>query len=332
MSVILSPGYQTTTVYEGEGYSESQMVVDSSTQSAEDEAIMRQFTRNVSDYVKTLSKKKFYDWNTKNKSFLELYDDLYKLGVKNNKFFLRLYDRGLAGIDPYSPGLPKDIQIRIFMECLINPWYWLREILRIPEDGKPVEIGGGTPYRIDRNDAATWLLYLNGIDHYKSKPRQRGKTQDCLAKFNYAYNFANVSSTCMFFNKDQEQANINLYRLKCQRDMMPSWLQMRMVIDENGKADRGIDNTKSIRNPVNNNIIMTMGKATSKESAMKLGRGNTSALNYYDEFDFIPYQTEIMNAAAFAYARAAENAEKNRSLRGRILSSTPNQIAWREAW
>ena len=139
-----------------------------------------------------------------------------------------------------------------------------------------------------------------------------------------------MASTTLFFNKDQDQANMNLYRLKCQRDMMPSWLQMRSVLTDSGKFDKGIDNTKSIRNPVNGNTIMTMGKATSKDSAMKLGRGATAALQYLDEFDFIPYQTEIMNAASFAYSTAATNAQKNGSLYGRILSSTPGDLDSRD--
>ena len=136
-----------------------------------------------------------------------------------------------------------------------------------------------------------------------------------------------MASTTMFFNKDQDQANMNLYRLKCQRDMMPSYLQMKSVVTSDGKMDKGTDNTKSIRNPVNGNIIMTMGKATSKETAMKLGRGCTSSLVYYDEFDFIPYQTEIMNAASFAYSTAAKNAEANGALHCRILSSTPKSLS-----
>jgi hypothetical protein len=103
-------------------------------------------------------------------------------------------------------------------------------------------------------------------------------------------------------------------------------MQMRAVMTDNGKFDKGIDNTKSIRNPVNGNTIMTMGKATSKESAMKLGRGATAALQYLDEYDFIPYQLEIMNAASFAYSTAAANAAKNGSLFGRILSSTPKKF------
>ena len=323
MAQILNSEYDSSVVYNNEKYSESQMSSDSSTMTTEDENLFKSFAVQASEYGKKVSKKKFYDFKTKNKSFLELYQDLYKLGVKNNKFFLRLFDTDLQGVDVYSPVLPKETQIKIFIECLINPWYWLREVLRIPVDGLPIEVGGGVPYKIDRNNVACWYLFLNGIDHYQSKPRQQGKTQDCVAKFNYAYHFGNMASTALFFNKDQDQANMNLYRLKCQRDMMPSWLQMRYVVTDNGKFDKGIDNTKSIRNPVNGNTIMTMGKATSKETGMKLGRGATAALQYLDEFDFIPYQIEIMNAASFAYSTASQNAAKNNSLYGRILSSTP---------
>jgi len=330
MAQILNSEYDTSVVYSDEKVSESQMLVDQSTMSAEDEGMFKSFANQAGEYAKRVSKKKFYDFKTKNKSFLDLYQDLYRLGVKNNKFFLRLYDTDLQGVDVYSPVLPKEMQIKVFIECLINPWYWLREVLRIPVDGLPIEVGGGVQYKIDRNNVACWYLFLNGIDHYQSKPRQQGKTQDCVAKFNYAYHFGNMASTALFFNKDQDQANMNLYRLKCQRDMMPAWLQMRAIMNENGKFDKGIDNTKSIRNPVNGNTIMTMGKATSKESAMKLGRGATAALQYLDEFDFIPYQLEIMNAASFAYSTAAKNAETHGSLYGRILSSTPGDLDMRD--
>lgn len=272
----------------------------------------------------TLAKKKpVYHWSTKNKSFIALYNDLRKLGVKNNKFFLRIYDTDLMTIDPYSPILPPDMQLKIILECMINPWYFLREVCRIPEDGSPIEVGGGTQYQIDRTNVATWYLFLNGIDHYSSKPRQTGKTQDAIAKFDYAYLFGALSSQILFFNKDQENATKNLYRLKCQRDMLPSWMQMRSVVTEDGKIDKGTENVKSMRNPVTNNIITVMPSAGSKDSAMKLGRGSTAALQMLDEFDFISYNIEIINAASFAYSRAAENAKRNSSLYGRIFCSTP---------
>ena len=59
---------------------------------------------------------------------------------------------------------------------------------------------------------------------------------------------------------------------------------------------------------------------------MRLGRGSSSALIYFDEFDFIPYQTEIINAASFAYSTAAKNAAANGSLYGRVFSSTPGDL------
>ena len=314
----------TKTVYQHDKMDDRQFQVDQSSVSKEDENMFITFASEAATHIKRI--KPFPDFKTRNKSFLQLYKDLKRLGVKNNRFFLTLYDKDLQLIDPYAPNLPKDYQLKVYLECLINPWYFLREVLRIPADGKPIEIGGGVQYRIDRNNAAAWYCYLNGIDHYQSKPRQQGKTQDAISKFLYAYLFGTMSSTILFFNKDQDQANMNLYRMKCQRDMLPSYLQMRMIIDDNGKADRGIENIRTIRNPVNNNTVTTMGKATSKESAMKMGRGATAPLQYLDEFDFIPYQIEIMNAAAFAYSTAAKNAREYGSLYGRVLTSTPGDL------
>lgn len=281
--------------------------------------------------LQVLRKKKVsYHWNTKNKSFLSLYNDLHKMGIKNNKFFLAIYDTDLLSIDPYSPILPVDLQLKIILECMINPWYFLREICRVPEDGMPIEIGGGTQYSIDRNNAACWYLYLNGIDHYQSKPRQRGKTVDCIARCNYAFHFGALATNMLFFNKDQQMAKLNLYRLKCQRDMLPRWMQMKTMVDDTGKVDRGQDSVTMMRNPVTGNTISVMARATSKEGGTKLGRGATAAIQYYDEFEFIPFNMDIIKAASFAYSRASENAKKNASLYGRIFSSTPADLDSRD--
>ena len=112
-------------------------------------------------------RKPIYDWHTKNESFIELYKDYTKLGIKNNKFFLKLYDRDLIGVDPYDPLLQPDMQLKIFLECIINPYYFLREVCRIPVDGMPIEPGGGSKFLADRNNMACWYCFLNGIDHYE---------------------------------------------------------------------------------------------------------------------------------------------------------------------
>ena len=75
----------------------------------------------------------FYDWETSNVSFLQVAADLKKLGIKNNMFFLRLYDKGLQGIDPHGPiaAMTPELIQRIMAECIRNPWYYLREVCSI---------------------------------------------------------------------------------------------------------------------------------------------------------------------------------------------------------
>lgn len=266
------------------------------------------------------------DWKTTNKSFLALYNNFHKLGITNNKFFLALYDRDLQGLNVYNPLLPKDLQLKIFLECLINPWYFLREVCRIPVDGKPIEPGGGSEFIADRNNIASWFCTLNGIDHYDSKSRQLGKTQNAVAILNYAFHFGSMSSTFLFFSKDFPLAKQNLYRLKCQRDMLPKWMQMKIAYKEDGSIDKGQDNITTVRNPVNGNMIKVMPKATSQEAAIKLGRGDTAAWYWNDEYDFTPFNNEIMDAASFAYSTARDNSKLNKSLYGRILTSTPGYL------
>lgn len=267
--------------------------------------------------------KPFYDWKTKNKSFLKVYNELYQMGIKNNKFFLRLIDRSLQGIDPYTPLLPVEIQLRMILECMVNPWYWLREVCRIPQDGKPIEPGGGVIYELDRNNLACWYLMLNGIDHYQSKPRQRGKTQNALSEQNYSYHFGTTSATFLFFNKDQALGKTNLYRFKCQRDLLPTWMQMRTVIDDNGKVSKGTENITTMRNPITHNTIKVMPKAMSKDAAIRLGRGETAAFHHFDEMDFIDNGMEIIDASVFSYATASTNARENGGIACRIFTSTP---------
>lgn len=287
-------------------------------------------SKNVGKQIK---KKPIYDFNTRNKSFLSLYNDLCKLWVddgnggkkhiKNNKFFLALYDKELQGIDPYLPNLPMEIKIRIHIECLINPWYWLREICRIPEDGTSIDSGGGVMYRIDRNNLAGWYLMLNGIDTYRSKPRQCGKTQDIIAFMNYCYHYGTQSTNFSFFNKKEDDSKLNLARLKIQRDLLPTWMQMKNAFGNDGAVLKEGNNVKTMKNPMNNNKVTAMPKASTSAAAMSLGRGHTTAIQFFDEFDFTDYNITIVDASVYAYRTAAENARRNGAIACRVFSSTP---------
>ena len=281
--------------------------------------------------VKSQRFKKSYQWNTSNQSFLELHRDLKSLGIQNNKFFLALYDKTLDGIDPYSPVMPLEMQARIFRECMINPWYFLREIARVPEDGKPIAPGGGTQFRIDRNSAATWYLFLNGIDHFSSKPRQCGKTVDAIAKINYAYHFGALAASITFGNKDSTLNKMNLSRLKAQRDLLPLWLQMKNAIDMTTlKIQKGTENVTSMKNPITKNTIILLPTANTEARADGLGRGFTSSIQFWDEFEWMPWNTRIIDTSVFAYNTASDNAKKNMSLYGRIFTSTPGNLDSRD--
>lgn len=278
-----------------------------------------------------MKKRRFiYDWKTKNASFLELHADLRRLGIKNNAFFLALYDKDLQGINVYDPALPLDIQIKIYLECVINPWYYLREVARIPAPGSPIEPGGGDQYQIDRANLASWYCYIHHIDTYVSKPRQTGKTQDALQKINYAYHFGSSSSSMLLFNKDLALSKENLARIKDQRDLYPTFLQMRLAFDEEGNPIKGTDNITAMKNPVTNNTIKVMPCANSAEAADRLGRGYTAPIMMYDEIDFENYNVKTLLASGFAYSTASKNAIKNQSMSSRLLLSTPGDLSTRD--
>ena len=72
------------------------------------------------------------DYNTRNRSFVDIAMLLRDLGVKNHLFPLALINPRLQGIDPRDPTLPQDIIAMIVAEIKINPWYFIREVLRAP--------------------------------------------------------------------------------------------------------------------------------------------------------------------------------------------------------
>ena len=110
---------------------------------------------------------KFYDLQTPNKSFLKVAKELQSLGISNWYFMLETYDYSLVGIDPHAcdkdgnTTLTKDEVSRVMLECARNPWYFLRECARIPDQG-----GVSVPYKANRgNIAQAWCIW-KGIDSW----------------------------------------------------------------------------------------------------------------------------------------------------------------------
>jgi hypothetical protein len=266
-------------------------------------------------------KKYIIDTKTRNISFIQTAKDLKVLGIKNHLFFLKLYDPSLQGLDPYNPLLPEDTIIRIINECLINPYYFLREVARIPDQG-----GTGVPFILHRGNLAFIWCTLTGLQSYVIEPRQTYKTQSALAILLWAYLVGTTNSEFMFTNKEQDAANENLDKLKKQRDLLPLYLQFRIAYNDSGKKIEGTDNIKSLTNANNNNKIVTKAKATSKETAEKIGRGCSQPLQFFDEVEFTPHIKTIVQTSGPAYRSASDNARKNNAIYSRLFLSTPGDL------
>ena len=175
---------------------------------------------------------KFFDTGTSNVSFLQLAMDLKTLGVKNYFFMLEIVDISLVHVNPYAvddkgnPTLTKDEVLRILAECRRNPWYYLREICRIPDQGNP----NGVPYKANRGNIAQAWCIVHGIDSLLCLQREQGETQSALAIQTWIYSFGTSGSTFIFVNKDFDNAKENLIRMKDQIDLLPKYMRFEFYL------------------------------------------------------------------------------------------------------
>lgn len=116
----------------------------------------------------------YYQLETANTSFRDMHFFLKNKGIKNNKFFLVLYDRDLLGVDPRDPRLSGQMKTKVFKECMINYWYFIREVVRIPDQGGSV--GGGVRYKLHRGNLALNYGFIQNWNMFLELPRQHGKT------------------------------------------------------------------------------------------------------------------------------------------------------------
>lgn len=266
----------------------------------------------------------YLQYETTNQSFIDMHYYLKQKGIKNNAFFLALYDRGLAGVDPRDPTLSKEMKIRVTRECRANYWYFLREVVRIPVQGGVV--GSGIRYKLHRGNLAMNFLFVLNYNMFVELPRQNYKTTSALCRYLWVFLFGSSNSEIMFIHKDHSGSKNNLRQLKELREALPSYLQMNQVMTVDGKKLKVPNRVEFIKHPINNNKITTFASARSKDYANNLGRGCTMPLQYYDEFAFMMYNKIVYSAAMPAYSTASANARNNKAPYGILITTTPGDL------
>ena len=270
---------------------------------------------------------KLYDLGTQNRSFLQVAKDLQTVGIKNCYFMLEIYDYSLVNIDPFSVGpdghtnLTQDQITRIMTECMRNPWYYLREISRIPDPG-----GTAVPYKANRGNIAQAWCILHGLDSWLNLTRQQGKTQSAIAMETWMYSFGTSQSQFIYINKSGEDSKTNLKRTGDQIRFLPEYLRFESFTDDDGKVTKATNNATKMGHPINGNTIITKAKATSYDTALSLARGLTSPIQHFDEAEFTPHIKTIVANSVSTYETAAARAKANGAMYARIFTSTPGDL------
>ena len=266
------------------------------------------------------------DFETSNVSFLKMAATLRKMGVKNWYFFLKIYNKKLCNLNPYSKDLTFDERVAISKECAENRWYFYREVFRVGETGASTDEGGGSEFKLNRGNLAyLWATALN-ISVYMILPRQTGKTWAAIANCVWIHQFKKNSSI-LHFNKNQQDANDNLTRIKTAINMLPSYMRHSDIDQISADAKRKIKNNEKFIKNVLDSTIVAMSSAGNEAKADAMARGKTAENTWYDELAFIFFNRSIYTAATPAFEKARENAIKNQSPYGISITTTPGDLA-----
>lgn len=265
-----------------------------------------------------------YQFSTKNISFLRMQKFLEGKGIQNNAFMLSLYDSDLIGVDPRDPNLSLPMRQKVFIECVRNYWYFIREVVRIPASG--TELGGGIPYKLHRANLAMSFGFTINWNMFVEIPRQNGKTVSALCYYLWCFLYGSSNSKMLFFNKKMEDSKMNLQTLKDIRNSLPEYMRLDGQYDAKGNKIKAPNSVETITNPVNNNQIKTAPAARNKQLATNLGRGASLPFIYFDEYAFIPFNNVIYDAAAPAFSAASKSARDHGKPYGILITTTPGDM------
>ncbi len=254
------------------------------------------------------------DTSTNNLSFIRMSVILHKMGIQNHLFFLALTQPELKGYDPHNlTDNSLELKQRIAYESKINPWYFIREVVRITEQGS-----GGTPYILNRSNLAQAWIFFNSIDGFQVMPRQIGKTIGTMVLCCWFMYLAAYNCNWGMFCKGIKLQNENVDRLKKIRDALPPWLVHQTLADTNNKEGISFNELQ--------NTLITFVAQSDKIAAGDQARGQSHAVQHWDEIVYYDNLDKSFPSASAAMSAAGEQARKSGLPSATILTSTAGDI------
>jgi len=256
--------------------------------------------------------------HTRNRSFLRMAAILKQMGIKNNRFFLMLIDKDLQHVDPHNlPNDSKELKMKIAMECKNNPWYFFRELIKVPEQGTD-----GVMFELNRANLSLIWLYLCHVDNLLIMPRQIGKTIGSVSIGVLVTYVLGLNTNFSMLAKGNKLRKANVTRFKDIRDTLPKWFVHKSSDDTN--------NSEEIEYAALGNTYDSYVAQNSSSGADSLGRGMTTPNQHWDEVAYflnidITYPTAIASTGT-----AVDNAKKNNQPYGNILTTTAGKLNTRE--
>ena len=259
---------------------------------------------------------RYYDFGTKNKSFLITAKELKMLGIKNWYFMLEVKNPHMSvqDIDPYDENITAENIARLCIECKQNPWFFFREVAKVPVRGA----GKMQPILTRASLAAVWC-FDHSIDFILNQPRQTYKSTWCtlILSYMFIFEYQNVEIPMMHIRQDRCLESAEMLRdYIC---ALPPYM--------NPWSDRNkLPGTKSIKYDQHNVSITVLSQADSEVKAKDKMRGMTILGAMLEEWEYIQYISTVLEGAIPAMISGREIAKQN-NVRACIMSlSTPGDL------
>jgi len=257
------------------------------------------------------------DYYTKNTSFVRIAKVLHEMGVQNCLFMLALHNPELQGVDPFDEeNLTSEQKLAIFLEARYNPWYYFRELCRIPPKAGNEIIR----FELNRASLSLYWLFFNHIDVFLIMLRQVGKTIGMAALVQGCLRFWMENSMIGQVTKDTTLKLETIEAIKEIGERLPSYL-----IDVDKNLDNPDSKTGIFYAALGNEFASKVGR-NDRKAANNVFRGSTPPMVWFDEAPFIPFIGITVPAVLGAMGTVVDEAAKSGQPYGRVFTTTPGNI------